>query len=225
MLVITALVFAAIATPVEVIDAAGAFKAAFLYVTNWYFIAQASAYFGADVTSNPVLHFWSLAIEEQFYLLWPLLLSGLVVAFRRFGTRRWQALRVAVACGLVASLTWAWLLKGSNPNRAYYGTDARAYQLLAGALLALMPSAISWLQQSRRGARWAGAVCLAGLVVLAATWPSIDPIQRGTVTTILTVVLIASLEAAGGTRQECSRPTPSSTSARSRTGPICGTGQ
>jgi peptidoglycan/LPS O-acetylase OafA/YrhL len=197
-LVITALVFAAIASPVEVIDAAGGFKAAFLYVTNWYFIAQASAYFGANVSSNPVLHFWSLAVEEQFYLLWPLLIGGLFVACRRFGTRQWRALRVAVACGAVASLAWAWMLRGTDPNRAYYGTDARAYQLLAGALLALTPAAISWLQRRPRSARWAAVCGLAGLVVVATTWPSLDAIQRGTIVTILTVTLIASLEAAGG---------------------------
>jgi peptidoglycan/LPS O-acetylase OafA/YrhL len=197
-LIITALVFAAIASPVEVLDAAGGFKAAFLYVTNWYFIAQSTSYFGANLASNPVLHFWSLAVEEQFYLLWPVLLGGLFVVARRFGTRQWVVLRGTVAAGAVASLAWAWLLKGSNPNRAYYGTDARAYQLLAGALLALTPAVIARLARRPNAGRWVAGVALAALVAVAATWPSLDAIARGTLITVITVALLAALEAADG---------------------------
>jgi peptidoglycan/LPS O-acetylase OafA/YrhL len=196
-LVITALVFSAIASPVQVLDAAGGFKAAFLYVTNWYFIAQATSYFGADVASNPVLHFWSLAVEEQFYLLWPLLLGGLYALSRRFANHR-RFLQTVIAAGAVTSLTWAWWLKGTNPTRAYYGTDARAYQLLAGALLALTPGAIKWLAGRRRTAVGMGALGLGGLILVAATAPSLDAIQRGTIVTALTVTLIAALEATRG---------------------------
>jgi peptidoglycan/LPS O-acetylase OafA/YrhL len=122
VLVITALVYSALASPVEVTDAQGGFQAAFLYVTNWYFIDQSADYFGADLATNPVLHFWSLAVEEQFYLLWPLLLGGAFALTRRFGPRQRHAVRLMVITGLVLSLGWALVLRDTNPARAYYGT-------------------------------------------------------------------------------------------------------
>src|SRR5882672_11117712 len=59
-LMVTAIVYTAIAAPADVANAVGSFKAAFLYVTNWYFIHSSTGYFGADISQNPVLHFWSL---------------------------------------------------------------------------------------------------------------------------------------------------------------------
>jgi peptidoglycan/LPS O-acetylase OafA/YrhL len=197
-LVVTAMVYTTIASPIDVLSAVGGFKAAFLYVTNWYFISQSAGYFGANLSSNPVLHFWSLAVEEQFYLLWPLLLGGLYMSVRRLGSRQWTVLRLIVAAGALSSLIWAWYLRDTNPNRAYYGTDARAYQLLAGALLALTPSLLALLGRSRVIARWMAATGLVGLVLLAAWGPSIDAIQRGTLATLLAVTLIAGMEAASG---------------------------
>jgi peptidoglycan/LPS O-acetylase OafA/YrhL len=198
VLVVTAVVFRALASPVEVADAAGGLKAALLYVTNWFFIDQSTQYFGGDVSANPVLHFWSLAVEEQFYLLWPLLLGGLVMVARRFGRSQWRIVRVVVAVGGVASLVWALSLRESDPNRAYYGTDARAYQLLAGALLALSPVLIGRLGRFARGVRLAGAAALAGVVVVGSSWLALDAIERGAVVAALTVMVIAALEASGG---------------------------
>lgn len=197
-LVVTAVVFSALASPVEVAEAEPGFRAAFLYVANWHFVAEAADYFGADIEANPVLHFWSLAVEEQFYLLWPLVLGGLFAVGRRARSRQRDVVRFVVVVGALASVGWAWSLKDSDPNRAYYGTDARAYQLMAGALLALSPGAVARLRPHGRIARVAGVFGLVALVGVATSWIHLDAIERGIATTVVTAGLLVSLEAADG---------------------------
>ena len=174
-LIVTAFVFTAISSTVEVSGAIGSFKAAFLYSANWYFIHHASGYFGADISTNPVLHFWSLAVEEQFYLVWPLALGGGFLLTRRLErARQMRAIRVAVVVGAIASAAWALSLKGSNPNHAYYGTDARAYELLAGAFLALTPATVDWAKKFARFMRLGTFVASAR----SSCWP-----RRGSIST------------------------------------------
>ena len=198
VLVVTALVYSALASPIEVTQSVDGFRASFLYYANWEFIAQSSDYFGADINANPVLQFWSLAVEEQFYLLWPLLLGGLFAISVRFRSRQWLMIRVVVLGGAVASLLWALSLRTANPNRAYYGTDARAYQLLAGALLALTPGLITSLAGFTRTARVVAATSIAALVVVASSWVQLNAIERGVAATIITVALLITLEIAQG---------------------------
>ncbi len=195
-LIVTAVVYTAIASPAEVAASVGSFKAAFLYSTNWYFIHQSTNYFGADITANPVLHFWSLAVEEQFYLLWPLALGGLFALTRRMDdATRMRTLRIVVTVGAVASAIWALSLRNSNPNRAYYGTDTRAYELLAGALIALAPAFVDRAKQYRNALRVASIASVALLLVVASSWIDSDAIERGIVVTLTTCVLIVALEA------------------------------
>jgi len=209
-LLVTAAVFTALATRVEVADGAGSFRAAFLYVTNWYFIREGAGYFGADLSADPVLHFWSLAVEEQFYLLWPLAFGGLALATRRFaGKHRTRALVAIVAGAAVASAVWAVALRNRDPLRAYYGTDARAYQLLAGALLALSPGLIRALRRSPGPARIVATAALVAIPVTASRLVALGPVSRGLVVTGVTLALLAALEAAPGgpARFALTRPT------------------
>ena len=108
--------------------------AAVLYVTNWLLIFQDQSYFETFGRPEALQHLWSLAIEEQFYLLWPILfLFGM-----RWLRHRWFA--VLVAIGVLASTAAMWLLYEplEDPSRIYYGTDTRAAGLLLGALLAFV---------------------------------------------------------------------------------------
>jgi peptidoglycan/LPS O-acetylase OafA/YrhL len=198
-LIVTAAVYTAIASPLEVSDAAGSFKAAFLYSANWYFIHQARGYFGADISANPVLHFWSLAVEEQFYLLWPLTLGALFAVTRRLDPRRRKrVVQAVIAIGAVTSAMFALSLRTSNPNRAYYGADTRAYELLAGALLALLPGLVVRASRYRRTFRVATAVSIAALLVVASSWVDLDAIERGIAVTAITCAFLVSIEAVEG---------------------------
>lgn len=193
-LVLTALAFFVIASPADVFEAMGGFRSACLFVANWYFLQQSTDYFAADVNSNPVLHFWSLAVEEQFYLLWPLVLGGLFVLSRRAGRGRWWVLRIAVAGLALASAIAALRIGHTDLDRAYYGTDTRVYQLLAGAFLALTPQLFRLAPAARRVIRTLAMPSLLALVAVATSAFSMSPITRGIVVTIFASLLIVALE-------------------------------
>jgi peptidoglycan/LPS O-acetylase OafA/YrhL len=112
------------------------------YVANWHAMARDIGYWDMFAQPSPLDHMWSLAIEEQFYLLWPPLVLGLLMlARRRAGRGRRLVGSVAVA-GAVASfavlaLTWT----AADTSRAYYGTDARVGPTLLGAALAALVAA------------------------------------------------------------------------------------
>lgn len=105
------------------------------FSSNWLDISQANNYFSADV--RPLFqNLWSLAVEEQFYLLWPLVF---VAAAALLATRR--ALRLpAVLLAVTASITVPslYLLSGASPSRVYFGTDTHSYALIVGAVLAFL---------------------------------------------------------------------------------------
>jgi peptidoglycan/LPS O-acetylase OafA/YrhL len=122
--------------------------ATLFYFGNWHQIASGSSYFAATGPVSPLQHTWSLAIEEQFYLVWPLLVLGIMwLASRRARSdaARVRSLRVLLLVSLIGALAsaveMALLFHGSKGvNRVYYGTDTRAFSLLIGASLAIWRS-------------------------------------------------------------------------------------
>ncbi|HKA93003.1 MAG TPA: acyltransferase family protein [Acidimicrobiia bacterium] len=127
---------AVIAAPVELDQLRRDGLSALGYVANWGQIFSHQSYFQSFAAPSPLRHTWSLAIEEQFYLVWPLLVAG-VLWWRRGSVR---ALTMVTGVLLAASAVWMIVLyePGADPTRVYYGTDTRAQSLLMGALLALM---------------------------------------------------------------------------------------
>jgi peptidoglycan/LPS O-acetylase OafA/YrhL len=115
--------------------------ASLLYVQNWHAVFTEQPYFEAFGRPSPLRHLWSLAIEEQFYLFWPVLLP---LGLRRLGRRR-TVFAVAGAIVVSAALMAA-TADITSPERAYYGTDTRLFGILAGALLAF-----AWRPQRARG--------------------------------------------------------------------------
>lgn len=144
----------------------GQILAAALYISNWWDIFQHVPYFARFGPPSPLGHLWSLAVEEQFYLVWPFVLwAGL----RLFPRRRWLVL-TALAGAALSAFLMGWLyIPGGNPDRVYYGTDTRAFALLLGAALALAcPSRRLTALQGPRAARWLDAGGLFALLALGA---------------------------------------------------------
>jgi peptidoglycan/LPS O-acetylase OafA/YrhL len=109
--------------------------AALGYVANWRFYLSGQSYTALFSSPSPVLHFWSLAIEEQFYLVFPLLVAFVVWVTRA----RRHLLGLILSAGIVASVLAGRVLYGtSGSSRVYYGTDTRSAELLIGALLAVI---------------------------------------------------------------------------------------
>jgi peptidoglycan/LPS O-acetylase OafA/YrhL len=139
------------------------------YLNNWQMISGGSDYFAVTAAPSPLEHTWSLAIEEQFYLLWPLLL---VLVLRWRHPRR----RLLLLClgGVAAStVALAALHDAMNPGRAYYGTDTRGASLLIGAALAVLlsePAVVAAFGRSAWPRRTLGGLTLVASIAVMGAW-------------------------------------------------------
>jgi peptidoglycan/LPS O-acetylase OafA/YrhL len=148
--------------PGEVARLHGAVLASVGYVTNWYFIFAHVPYFEQFGRPSVFEHLWSLAVEEQFYLIWPPVLALALMYVRR------RRIVYGVAAAMAGSTALAWVLfhPNTDPSRIYYGTDTRAVGLLAGVALAFVWPASRLRPVTSRAAR--AALDVAGVAALAA---------------------------------------------------------
>jgi peptidoglycan/LPS O-acetylase OafA/YrhL len=151
-----------VAVPFLAADQAGRLRgdvrAALAYVSNWRLIFEHQSYFEAAGRPPMLQHLWSLAVEEQFYLVWPLLLWAGLGIRRKAGRLFWWIVALAVASSALMAALYE---PGTDPSRVYYGTDTRAAAILLGAALACVWA--PW--RYKREPRPAGRVLLAGLGV------------------------------------------------------------
>jgi peptidoglycan/LPS O-acetylase OafA/YrhL/lysophospholipase L1-like esterase len=134
--------------------------AALFNLANWRFLAAGHSYVDLFAAPSPLQHYWSLAVEEQFYLLLAPLLAGVFVLARG------RAVRIGAALGALAALSFAdgWIAVRHGVDRAYYGTDTRALEFLVGALAAVWLARRPLGQRGSRVAAALGVVALAGMV-------------------------------------------------------------
>jgi peptidoglycan/LPS O-acetylase OafA/YrhL len=165
----TAVAAALLLPPLQVREVLGDAIACALYVGNYRFALHGTDYLAADAPPSPLQHYWSLGVEEQFYLVWPALIIGTVWALHRLRRRASEKPSLAPYVGVLAavavvsfaiSLDWTRTL----PSWAFFSLPSRAWELAAGGLIALTAS-----QWRRLPPRAAAIVGWGGLILIVVT--------------------------------------------------------
>ncbi|RWZ68533.1 acyltransferase [Labedella populi] len=176
----------------------GEILAATFYVENWVLAADSVDYLAQNANiASPVQHFWSLSVEEQFYLVWPLLVIAALVLVRRRGHGPVRRILVflfgAVA---VASLLHSVVLTTVDPGPAYFATTTRAWEFAAGGLLALVPAARRLPAAVRVGSSWLGLVLI---VLTLVTFTELTPFPGwAALLPVIGTLLVIAAGASGG---------------------------
>ena len=132
-------------------DIASSLVASALYVQNWFLAAQAVDYL-ADDAKGPMNHFWSLSVEEQYYIVWPLILLPILALARRRTLSRRAAFGWFIGLIGLGSLAYSVWLTPLNPGVAYFATTTRAWELALGGALGRLSGAESSLSAGTCGA-------------------------------------------------------------------------
>lgn len=134
-----------------------------IFAANMLF-AQKTSYFDDDEGFAPLLHLWTLSVEEQFYIVFPLLVVGLLLMGRRFPAKRGRVLSAVFVMLALASFASGLLLRTSDPSLAFFALLTRAWELLVGSICAVVPAT-----------RTRGWVALAGLAMIMTGYALVDP--------------------------------------------------
>jgi peptidoglycan/LPS O-acetylase OafA/YrhL len=174
---------ACVLLPDAFVDFGRSLMAAALSYANFYFYVR-FGYFAGPSVEKPLLHIWSLAVEDQFYLTWPLLLMFLTRQLRK------PAVIAATCAVFAASLALSQACLASNPEFAFYMLPARAWELLAGALIALLPQPIRLSKAAAEALAAAGITSIAAsfyLLSKSTPFPGLSavPVVMGTVSVIV----------------------------------------
>ncbi|WP_413467136.1 acyltransferase family protein [Mycolicibacterium sp. 120270] len=163
VLVATCAASALLLPPLQARSVLGDGIASALYIGNYRFAIEGTDYLAADAPPSPLQHYWSLGVEEQFYLLWPALIIGAAWLVTRFGR---SVAPYVVALGLVAALSFALSMAWTQswPSWAFFSLPTRGWELAVGGLVALTAGA--WRHLPRLSATMAG---WGGLVLIVVT--------------------------------------------------------
>jgi len=164
LLLVAVMAYASLFEPEAVAGLRGDVLAALAYVTNWHLILGNQSYFEGFSKPSMLRHLWSLAVEEQFYVVWPIFLAFCLPILKKNMT-----FVLIIAATIAASVAMALLYEpGRDASRVYYGTDTRAASLLSGAALAFLLSSRTFDSRiPRLLVALAGVAALTGLVVAA----------------------------------------------------------
>ncbi len=162
-----------------------------VYVENWFLASDAVDYWAQASAAPPTQHFWSLSVEEQFYLVWPIIFAALAVIAARRGQRAFRrAATVVLAVIVLTGFAYGLWYSLASPSVAYFSTFARAWEFAAGGLTALLVDRVPGRRALRAAAAWTGVALIGFAVIVISSdlpfpgWAALLPVL-GTVLVLL----------------------------------------